>query len=199
MRVSGTTAVLLAAGAGTRLGLGPKAVLPFRGQTLVEVIGDVLLSGGCREVVVVLGAEAAEVQASTDLTRFVTVVNPRWQSGMASSLLSGAAAVDPSDHLLVALVDQPGLTKPTVRRLLAHHRPGRVTAAAYRDHLGRLRRGHPLLFDVGLRVDACASATGDAGARVFLASHPELIDLVDCTDESTGEDLDAVEHLHLLA
>ncbi len=33
----GTTAVLLAAGAGTRLGLGPKALLPFRGRTLVEV------------------------------------------------------------------------------------------------------------------------------------------------------------------
>lgn len=34
----GTTAVLLAAGAGTRLGLGPKALLPFRGRTLVEVL-----------------------------------------------------------------------------------------------------------------------------------------------------------------
>ena len=37
----GTTAVLLAAGAGTRLGLGPKALLPFHGRTLVEVLADV--------------------------------------------------------------------------------------------------------------------------------------------------------------
>ncbi|MET3923858.1 choline kinase [Arthrobacter sp. UYEF20] len=32
-----STAVLLAAGAGTRLGLGPKALLRFQGRTLVEV------------------------------------------------------------------------------------------------------------------------------------------------------------------
>lgn len=51
-----TTAVLLAAGAGMRLGRGPKALLPFRGSTLVEVLADVLLDGGCREVAVIFGA-----------------------------------------------------------------------------------------------------------------------------------------------
>jgi nicotine blue oxidoreductase len=47
IRAPRTTAVLLAAGAGTRLGRGPKALLPFRGRTLVEVLADVLLAGGC--------------------------------------------------------------------------------------------------------------------------------------------------------
>ncbi len=60
-----TTAVLLAAGAGTRLGRGPKALLPFRGRTLVEVLAGVLLDGGCREVVIVLGADAAKVRDTT--------------------------------------------------------------------------------------------------------------------------------------
>lgn len=191
--------MLLAAGAGTRLGLGPKAVLPFGGRPLVEVIGDILLGGGCREVVVVLGAEAGKIQITVDLERFVTVVNHEWQSGMGSSLLLGAAAVDPSDHLLVALVDQPQLKTETVSRLLTRHQQGRVTAAAYRDHSGRLTRGHPLVIDVSLRTAACASVEGDAGARAFLASHPMLIDLVDCTDQSTGEDLDTRDQLHLLA
>ena len=76
----GTTAVLLAAGAGTRLGLGPKALLPFRGRTLVEVLADVLLAGGCREVVVVLGADAARVRAATDLGRHRVIDNPDWAS-----------------------------------------------------------------------------------------------------------------------
>lgn len=198
-----TTAVLLAAGAGTRLGRGPKALLPFRDRTLVEVLADVLSDGGCREVVVVLGAGAPAVRASTDLRRHAVVDNAEWPSGMGSSLKLGLATARPGDHVLVALVDQPGLTPDTVARLLQAHRPGRVTAAAYPDASGGLRRGHPLLLDASLRAEAAASATGDAGARHFLRARPELIDLVDCTPppgsgQPGGEDLDTPDQLHLL-
>ncbi|KRE80825.1 nicotine blue oxidoreductase [Arthrobacter sp. Soil762] len=193
-----TTAVLLAAGAGTRLGLGPKALLRFQGRTLVEVLADVLLDGGCREVVTVLGAESATVRAATNLSRHRVIDNPDWASGMGSSFRAGVAAAAPADHVLIALVDQPGLTTETVARLLASHRPGRVTAAAHRGTDGRLRRGHPLLLDSSLRAQAAETATGDAGARFFLQEHPGLIDLVDCSDLSAGEDLDTPEHLYLL-
>ncbi|MCO4276831.1 nucleotidyltransferase family protein [Pseudarthrobacter sp. HLT3-5] len=193
-----TTAVLLAAGAGTRLGLGPKALLRFQGRTLVEVLADVLLDGGCWEVVTVLGADAGTVRAATDLSRHRVIDNPDWASGMGSSFRAGVAAAAPEDHVLIALVDQPGLTTETVARLLASHRPGRVTAAAYRGPEGKLRRGHPLLLDSSLRAEAAEMATGDAGARYFLQAHPELIDLIDCSDLSGGEDLDSPEQLHLL-
>ncbi|MET1022226.1 MAG: nicotine blue oxidoreductase [Arthrobacter sp.] len=193
-----TTAVLLAAGAGTRLGLGPKALLRFRGRTLVEVLADVLLAGGCRKVVAVLGADASSVRASTDLGRHRIVENPDWATGMGSSFRLGVSAAAAEDHVLIALVDQPGLTPETVARLLASHRPGRVTAAAYRSPGGKLQRGHPLILDASLRAEAAASATGDAGARLFLQAHPELIDLVDCSDLSGGKDLDTPEQLHLL-
>jgi len=199
-----TTAVVLAAGAGTRLGKGPKALLPYRGRPLVESIAGTLLDGGCRDVVVVLGAGAADVSAMAKLDRYRTVVNHDWQSGMGGSFLLGNATADHQDHLLVALVDQPGLTPRTIRRLLAAHRPGRITAAAYRDggSQGRadvqVRRGHPLLIDVGLRAAVAETVTGDAGARGFLQSHPELVDEVDCSDQSTGEDVDTPEQLYLL-
>ncbi|MDR7084973.1 nicotine blue oxidoreductase [Arthrobacter ginsengisoli] len=193
-----TTAVLLAAGAGTRLGLGPKALLRFRGRTLVEVLADVLFAGGCREVVAVLGADAAGVRAATDLSRHRVIDNPDWVSGMGSSFRRGVAAAAPEDDVLIALVDQPLLTPAAVARLLASHRPGRVTAAAYRGPDGTLQRGHPLLLDSTLRVEAAETATGDAGARFFLHAHPELIDLVDCSDLSRGEDLDSPDQLHLL-
>lgn len=195
-----TTAVLLAAGAGARLGLGPKALLPFRGRTLVEVLADTLLDGGCRAVVIVLGAEARRVLGSTDLGRHTVVVNPEWQDGMGGSFRLGVEAAPPGDHVLVALADQPGLTADTVRTLLAAHRPGRVTAAAYPDKPSekscRPRRGHPLLLDATLRASAASAASGDAGARLFLQAHPELIDLVDFP--SGGEDIDTPDQLHLL-
>jgi nicotine blue oxidoreductase len=193
-----TTAVLLAAGAGTRLGLGPKALLRFRGRTLVEELADVLLAGGCREVVTVLGADVETVRAATDLSRHRVIKNPDWATGMGSSFRAGVTAAAPGDHVLIALVDQPGLTAGTVARLLASHRAGRVTAAAYRGPEGELQRGHPLLLDSSLRAEAAETATGDAGARYFLQAHPELIDLIDCSDLSGGEDLDSPEQLHLL-
>lgn len=127
-----TTGVLLAAGAGTRLGRGPpKALLPFRGRTLVEVLADTLFDGGCREVVVVLGAEADHVRRSTDLGTHVVVENENWAKGMAGSFRAGIDAAMAGNSIMVALVDQPGLTLTAVSRLLGSHRPGRVTAAAY--------------------------------------------------------------------
>ncbi|WP_309106693.1 nicotine blue oxidoreductase [Arthrobacter sp.] len=193
-----TTGVLLAAGSGSRLGLGPKALLPFRGRTLVEILADVLRHGGCREVVVILGADAARVLAKVDLERHKVVVNAEWGSGMGGSFRLGMQSIQPSDHVLIALVDQPGLTSESVARLISRHRPGRVTAAAYRDPGGELTRGHPLLLDSSLREAAAGSASDDAGARLFLKANPGLIDLVDCSDQSGGEDLDTPDQLHLL-
>lgn len=199
-----TTGVVLAAGAGTRLGRGPKALLPYRGRPLVEAVAGALLDGGCREVVVVLGAGAPDVAVIAALDRYRTVVNTEWPSGMGSSFLQGHSSAVPDDHLLIALVDQPGLTPRMVGRLLAAHRPGRITAAAYADGgttpatNARLRRGHPLLIDAGLRSAVAQTVTGDAGARLFLQAHPELVDEVYCSDLSTGEDIDTPDQLHLL-
>lgn len=199
-----TTGVLLAGGVGTRLGLGPKALLPFRGHTLVEVLARTLLDGGCLKVVVVLGAGAEDVRRGTDLGGYLVVDNPEWASGMASSFRTGVAAATPGHNVMVALVDQPGLTPGVVARLLAAHQPGRVTAAGYADtvykgsNTTKLRRGHPLIIDATLRADVAESAVGDAGARRFLEAHPGLVDVVDCSDLADGADVDTKDKLHLL-
>ena len=200
-----TTGVLLAGGAGTRLGLGPKALLPFRGHTLVEVLAKTLLDGGCREVVVVLGAGAEDVRRATELGKYLVVDNPEWASGMASSFRTGVAAATHGHNVMVTLVDQPGLTSGVVARLLAVHQPGRVTAAGYPDavyngsNTTKLRRGHPLIIDAALRAEAAESAVGDAGARRFLKAHPGLVDVVDCSDLADGADVDTKDKLHLLS
>ena len=200
-----TTGVLLAGGAGTRLGLGPKALLPFRGHTLVEVLAKTLLDGGCLEVVVVLGAGAEDVRGTTDLGGYLVVDNPEWASGMSSSFRTGVAAATHGHNVMVTLVDQPGLTAGVVARLLAAHQAGRVTAAGYPDtvHHGstttKLRRGHPLIIDASLRADVAESAVGDAGARRFLKAHPGLVDVVDCSDLADGADVDTKDKLHLLS
>ena len=198
-----TTAVLLAAGAGTRLGRGPKALLPFHGRPLVEHQIRVLLAGGCRDVLVVLGAGSTRILAEADLAGASPVLNPDWQHGMGTSYRQGMAAavqLRPS-AVLVALVDQPGLTAAAVSRLRSSWRSGRINAAGYRDGDSRLRRGHPVLFDRSLAVRSLESGvTGgqDTGARAFLASHPELVDVTDCSDLADGRDVDTKADLVLL-
>lgn len=202
-----TTAVLLAAGAGTRLGLGPKALLPFQGTTLVAHSAGELLRGGCSEVVVVIGAGADDVRTTPLPAGCRLVFNPRWEEGMGSSFALGVAAAG-DGPVLVALVDQPGMNHGLVSMLLALHRPGRITAAGYRAGFGvagtatagtgALRRGHPVLFSPEHAAGAAAMASGDSGARAYLAAHPDDVDLVDFSRFADGADLDTPADLHLL-
>jgi nicotine blue oxidoreductase len=188
--------VLLAAGAGRRLGRGPKALLAGAdGKPLVRKVAEVLRKGGCASVAVVLGAGAAEVQRATELAGCAVLVNEQWSEGMAGSFRLGVQSARPEQAVLVALVDQPGVSPELVARLIYAGRPGRITAAGYRGPDGKLRRGHPVLFAPGLAARAAEQATGDAGARPFLSAHPELVDLVDCSDLSDGGDIDTPSDL----
>lgn len=183
-------ALLLAAGEGRRLGLGPKALLPYRGRPLVEHAVSVLRTGGCARVVVVLGAAADEVAARADLNGCLLVRNPDWPSGMGSSLRAGLAAAPPAaSAALVALVDTPGVTAGAVARLLdAHRRGSALAAAAYRG-----RRAHPVLIGAGHWAEAAAGAVGDSGARALLRAHADELDLVECGDVGVPDDIDTAE------
>jgi len=193
------TAILLAAGSGTRLGRGPKALLPYKGQALLEHLAGELRAGGCTDVVIVLGAGAGDVRQKCRLEGCRVVENPDWAGGMASSFRAGVAAAADADAVLVALVDQPGVSAALVRRLLEQHRPGRITAAGFRAADGpSLLRAHPLVFDAAHAASAAGLATGDAGARAYLSQHPELIDLVDCSDLGSAADIDTEADLPLL-
>lgn len=195
------SAVLLAAGAGVRLGRGPKALLPYQGRPLVEHLSAELRRGGCARVIVVLGAGSARVRAEADLAASHVVINPDWETGMGSSFRAGiaeATALAPGEAVLVALADQPGLNAETVARLIARSAPARVSCAAYRLPGGNLMRGHPVLFAPQLARAAAAGALGDSGARSFLAAHPGLVDLVECGPETDGRDIDTPSDLELL-
>jgi CTP:molybdopterin cytidylyltransferase MocA len=201
-------AVVLAAGAGTRMG-GPKALLDFQGRLLVERAVDTAVEGGCSPIVVVLGAQALEVCRRADLSTARVVVNARWPEGMGSSLRAGldsltsagagtgageSASVDSEsdrecDAALVLLVDQPFIGAAAVRALLDAWRDGaRLAAASYAG-----RRGHPVLFGREHWPAVAAGAVGDAGARGFLTEHAAEVVLVPCDAMADPRDLDTPE------
>lgn len=192
--------LILAAGAGRRLGRGPKALLTREdGLTLVESMVLALLDGGCRDVTVVTGACSEQVASLLGGCDRVSVAfNPDWSSGMGSSLRRGLQAIGPGIDVMVTPVDRPGICAAEVARLIAAHRPRAITAAGHCDANGSLHRGHPVLFDESWTSRAAAAAHGDVGARDLLATHRSVVDLVDCSDLDDGADVDVPKDLHRL-
>jgi nicotine blue oxidoreductase len=175
----------------------PKALVTLDDELLVDRAASVLRDGGCEPVTVVLGAEADQVRHRASFGDAVVVDNPAWESGQALSLRVGLSTVaDGSGALragavLVAVVDQPGLTAPVVRRLVDRWRAGTapVVVASY---AGRPR--NPVLFDSSVLDDVAAAVTGDEGARGWLAerraSDPGSVVLVECGDIGDPTDVD---------
>jgi nicotine blue oxidoreductase len=179
--------VLLAAGAGTRLGT-PKALVELGGRRLVDRGVALLADGGAAPIVVVTGAADVTVTGPG-----VTVVhNPDWATGMGSSLAAGLRAL-PGDcaAAVIALVDQPLVGAASVRRLIAAFAAG--AGAAVAAYQGRPR--NPVLLARGHWPAALAGAAGDAGARAFLRAHPGLVTEVECGDTGRPDDVDTPEDL----
>jgi CTP:molybdopterin cytidylyltransferase MocA len=174
--------LVLAAGAGRRFGR-PKALVRWRGRTLVERAVDLLADGGCDPVVVVLGAGADEVPPLPART----VVNPDWASGMGSSLRTGLAAVAGAD-VVITLVDTPLLGPESVRRLLAAG--GTAAVATYGGEWG-----HPVLLSAAAAADVAATATGDRGARGWLRDNPGKVTAVPCDGTGDPRDVDIPDDL----
>ncbi|MFC4857561.1 nucleotidyltransferase family protein [Actinophytocola glycyrrhizae] len=181
--------LLLAAGAGRRYGM-PKALVRHDGRLFVERAADVLHTGGCVPVVVVLGALAADVRSTAALSGASLVDNPDWAEGMGSSLragLSTLAATD-SDAVVVLPVDTPGVTAAAVARFVALASPTALARATYGG-----APGHPVLIGRDRWAAVSELATGDAGARPYLARHE--VTAVPCEDVASGADVDRPEDL----
>src|SRR4051794_32861229 len=119
----GERALILAAGAGTRLGGVAKALLRLPdGRTFLDAILEL---AGPAPVVVVAAPFGAEVAAAV-AGRAEVVWNPAPERGMIASLVAGLAAIPDADVALVWPVDHPRVTAATVAA---------VRAAAARDRI----------------------------------------------------------------
>lgn len=138
--------IVLAAGSGTRFG-GPKALAVTGERTWLEIVIGTLLQGGCRPVVVVLGASAGAARAGVRMDRLATergmeasavlwVVNQAWADGRAGSLQCGLRAIPiEASGVVVHAVDHPDVQPETVAALVAAHQG--VDPGSQADHARR--------------------------------------------------------------
>jgi CTP:molybdopterin cytidylyltransferase MocA len=185
--------LLLAAGAGRRMGT-PKALLRHPdGEAWVSRSARVLSAGGCARVLVVLGAAAEQARPLVP-AGFAVVVADDWDEGMGASLRCGLTALLNQSTLpgrpfrvqavLVGLVDTPGVSAEVVSRVRAALTgPDALARAAYAGV-----PGHPVLIGSAHWRAAAQAASGDTGAREYLAGRS--VTLVECGDLGSGDDLD---------
>jgi molybdenum cofactor cytidylyltransferase/nicotine blue oxidoreductase len=178
-------AVVLAAGGGRRYGM-PKALVEYEGSLLVERAVRTA-KAVCDPVLVVLGAQAVDVWRQADLGGSAVLANKDWETGMASSLRVGLDGLrgwpDQVDAALITLVDMPGMTAEALEKVRHEGSPGALAVATY-DGV----RGHPVLIGREHWAGVIDSATGDEGARRYLATH-DVVE-VDCTGLADPTDLD---------
>lgn len=181
--------LVLAAGAGSRFGMPKALARADDGTPWVQLACRALLDGGCRDVVVVLGARAREAGELVPATA-TTVVAADWASGIAASLRTGLAAVGDTgaDAAVVSLVDLPGLRADAVRRVLGTIREPDAARHALARATYSGAPGHPVLVGRAHWAPLAAAVHGDTGAGPYLRAHGA--DVVDCTDLGGGDDVD---------
>lgn len=184
--VSTVSGLVLAAGAGRRMGM-PKALMtdPDGTSWLARSV-DVLRDGGCDDVTVVLGAcggRAAEL-----VPGLPHLLCPDWDEGIGASLAHGLRRLGTHpgpDAVLVHLVDLPDVTAAVPRRLLAKGAgPATLSRAVY-DGVP----GHPVLIGRDHWIPLVAELAGDRGANAYLRRHDA--DEIECSDLATGLDVDS--------
>ena len=182
--------VILAGGAGRRMGGLDKAALRVGGIALLD---RVLAAARpvCDRLVVVGPARATDVAG----VEFVSEAAPG--GGPVPAILAGVEAAGPGcDVVLVMAVDLPLLTTRHLRRLLTalDHSGGGAAAAAEEDGPNPLLAAYRV-SDLSARAAALDLGPGAAGRRL-LPPEPMMVDLGPATlNVNRPEDLAAAEIL----
>jgi molybdenum cofactor cytidylyltransferase len=166
--------IILAAGASSRMG-EDKALLEWHGRSFLEHLMAALRAAGAEPLRVVLGANAEEVQRRVKFGAGEAVVNPEWERGMLSSLVTALGSLPGEvDAAVLCLVDHPCVSSRLIRMLIEKHREtGKlIVQPTYRG-----RRGHPVLFAASL-FDELRVAPPEVGARHVVYQHAaELLEI----------------------
>ncbi len=191
MRVAG---VVLAAGAGSRFG-GAKLLSPLHGRPLVARVVEAAREAGLDPIVVVT-PPTGEFD-HLDLGAIRRVLNPHPEAGLSSSVRVGLRALEFDAGIDAAVIlpgDQPRVRADVIRALVEAAGESPQTAfivPRYADD----RTPNPVLARRPMWRLADELA-GDRGFGPILATHPELVRMVDVEgrnpDVDTRADLAAI-------
>ena len=163
--------IILAAGASTRMNGEPKQLLEFEGKTLLRRAAETALSSGARPIVIVLGANAENLQMEIKDLPVLPAINENWATGMGGSIKTGLSVLMAEntdiEAAILMLCDQPFVTPETLNRLVETFQKTKkpIAACQYSDTLGV-----PALFAREMFAEL-SDLQGDAGAKAVIRKH----------------------------
>ncbi|MGF1938311.1 MAG: nucleotidyltransferase family protein [Nostoc sp. ChiQUE02] len=181
-------AIVLAAGASTRMGTC-KTSLPWgKGKTLLTYQLEQWLSVGFTPVVV-LGLHNSNKQKDCPYGS-LAVINPHANVGKTISLLTGLQHIPPNFEVLaISAVDQPRKLEIYQRLLLAQQdNSAMITAPSYEGKMG-----HPLLFSNGMRSHLQNIREETLGLRQIIQEFYPVIQKVEFDNPSVLVDINTPE------
>jgi molybdenum cofactor cytidylyltransferase len=196
--------VILAAGAGRRMGGVAKCLLELEGKTLLERLLTHLqpLRGKARhDLVLVLGHHAHDIQAHVarlpDALAPLCVINPRPEDDTASSLRAGLRALAHDvKQVVVLLADQPLVDRADVQTALDAF-TARGPGIRVQVPMVHGQPGHPVIFDASVR-DALIATPLQPSLRQWRAAHPDAVRLWAVDNPHYTRDLDTPADLDTL-
>jgi len=182
-------AVLLAAGAGSRLGGRPKSLLEINGRPLIRQLLEAFSGAGIGELVVVLGHYAEKILPVIADLPVKIVINPTPQLGLVSSQRFGLASLSgESKAVLMALADQPLIEARDIVDLLAFWKRQHHQADVVFPQVDG-QRGNPVVLSALAREQILA-AEEQVGCRDWQRNNPARTVPFLCANENYLVDLD---------
>ncbi len=166
-------AILLAAGESSRMGQ-LKALLPWRGQSLLDHQILALRAGGADRVVAVLGHRADELAPLVERHDGATwVLNPDYLQGKTTSIKAGLSALDDGavSEVLLLNVDQPRSAADIARVLDTHRANDYAVTVPTCGGKG----GHPIALSAALLGELRNIDEESQGIKAVVRRRPDAI------------------------
>ncbi len=182
--------IILAAGSSRRLGR-PKQLLPYNGKSLLEHSVDTANDTDVNPVIVVLGANAAQLEKEIDGKKVHIIENKEWKEGMASSIRWGINTVihiaPSTDAAILMVCDQPYVSAFLLNELIAAQKnTGKlIVTSQYENAFGPPALFYKTIFPELLELK------GDEGARKIVEQHSNDIATVLFTQGNIDIDTEA--------
>lgn len=193
--------MLLAAGAGSRMGHRPKSLLELDGEPLICRQLSALATAGVAEVVLVLGHYAEQIEKALIAVKdcsFTRVLNPDCEAGQISSLRLGLQALSPDiSAVLVALADQPLVDADDLGALIQAYEE-RPAGTQFVQPTVQGLPGNPVLFSAAVRAQIL-SAGAHVGGQQWKLANPDQVHLWASTNRHYRLDVDTPEDIAALA
>jgi molybdenum cofactor cytidylyltransferase len=167
------TAVVLAAGKSTRMGVVNKLLLEIDGCSMVEHVIKALEDSNANEIIVVTGYQDEHIRAALKGHDIRFVFNPEYASGLSTSLVTGLNALGHEvDGVLMCLGDMPRVTADNINQLVDAFNPDAGDEICVPVYQGK--RGNPVLWSRRF-FSEMSEVHGDVGAKHLIGEYEESV------------------------